>query len=87
MDSIWYEILVIILASFLGVFLILGILVLIKILKILETAKKISEHAENMAERADNITAMFEKTAGPVALVKMLSNLSDSLLKKGKKDA
>lgn len=85
MDSVWYEILVIILSTMLAIFLILGIVVLVLIIKIVKTIKKITEHAEHMADRAEHITSFFEKTATPVALVKLVSNISDAILKKGKK--
>lgn len=84
MDSIWYEILVIILAVAFGVFLLLGIIILTKVLEILRIVKRITEHAEQMADRAEHVTAFFEKTATPVALIKLVSNISDTILKKGK---
>jgi hypothetical protein len=48
--------------------------------------KRITEHAEQVADRAEHISAFFEKTATPVALVKLVTNFSDIFQKKrGKK--
>ena len=85
MDSIWYEVIVIILSFFLAVFLLLGIVIFVKVVQIINVVKRIIDHAEQMADRAEHITAFFEKTATPVALVKLVSNISDAILKKGKK--
>jgi len=85
MDSIWYEILVVILSIFLGIFLVLSIVILVKVYQIVKVVKRITEHAEDMADRAEHVAAFFEKTAVPVALVKLVSNISDAILKKGKK--
>lgn len=85
MDTIWFEILVIVLSTFLAITLLLTIILLVKIIQIARLAKKITEHAEQLADRADHIGAFFEKTATPVALMKLVSNLSDVFNKKGKK--
>lgn len=86
MDSIWFQILVIVLGSLLGIFLIFAIVVAVFVIKIARAAKRITQHAEQMADRADHISAFFEKTATPVALFKLVTNISDVIGKKrGKK--
>ena len=85
MISTWFEVLVIILSVFLALFLILSIIISIKIIQIVKALKRITDHAEQLADRADHISSFFEKTATPVALMKLVSNLSDVFQKKGKK--
>ena len=85
MDSVWFEIIVIILAFFLALFLLLSIIILVKVVQIIRVVKRIIEHAESVADKAEHITAFFEKTATPVAVVKLVSNISDAILRKGKK--
>jgi hypothetical protein len=86
MDSTWFEIIVIILSVFLALFLGLAIFLLVKIIQIIKMVKRITEHAEQVADRAEHISAFFEKTATPVALVKLVTNFSDIFQKKrGKK--
>lgn len=84
-DTTWFAVLVIILSTFLGVFLIAGIVLIVKVIQIVGQVKRITEQAEQVADRAEHITAFFEKTATPVALLKLVSNLTSTLQKKAKK--
>lgn len=84
-DSTWFATLVIILSIFLGIFLIVGILLAVKVLQIVKQVKKIIEQAEHVADRAEHISAFFEKTATPVALLKLVSNITDTIQKKAKR--
>lgn len=84
-DSTWFAALVIILAIFLGILLILTIVLIVKVLQITKQVKHIIEQAEQMADRAEHISAFFEKTATPVALLKLVSNITNTLQKKVKK--
>lgn len=77
-------ILVVILASFLAVFLLLGIAALIKLIQLLDHLKNISEKAEKLANTAENIGDFFKYTAGPAAIVKLLSNISNVVFKHNK---
>ncbi len=78
-------ILVIILASALAVFLILGIVVTIKLIQILQQLKLIMDKAEKLADRAEHVTEFFKYTAGPVALGKLITNISETVFKHHKK--
>ena len=84
-DSTWFATLVIILSVLLGVMLIVGILLAVKVLEIVKQTKRIVDQAEQMADRAEHITAFFQKTATPVAILKLVSNISDTLQKKAKR--
>lgn len=84
-DSTWFAVLVIILSAFLGVVLILSIVLLAKVIQIVGQVKRITEHAESVADRAEHISAFFEKTATPVAILKLVSNVSETLSKKAKR--
>jgi hypothetical protein len=81
-DSTWFAVLVIILSVFLAVTLILSVILLIKIIKISGQIKRIIAQAEQVADRAEHISAFFEKTATPVALLKLISNISETIQKK-----
>ncbi len=85
MDSVWFEILVIFLSGILFILLILLIILIYKLIKIADSLKRITNHAESVADRADSISNFFEKTAAPVAIVKLLASLSDSFVKRSKK--
>ena len=79
-------ILVVVLATFLAIFLILGIVALIKLIQVLDHLKHISEKAERLADTAENIGELFKYTAGPAAIAKLLSNISSMVFKHNKSE-
>lgn len=85
MDSVWFQIIVIMLSTVLLIFLILAILVTIKLVKIANSIKKITSYAENVADRADHVSSFFAKTATPIAIAKLVSNLSEAFNNRSKK--
>ena len=85
MDSVWFEVTVLILAFFLAVFLILSIFLLFKILEIVNRVKKITDRAEKVADKAEHVASFFEKSATPVAIMKIISNTTEMFAKKHKK--
>ena len=76
------RILVLILAAALAIFLVLSIVALIKVIQILNRVKSITEKAEDFAEKAEAVGDFFQKTAGPAALLKALSNIASSIKKR-----
>lgn len=84
------QILVVILASALALFLILAIIATVKIIQILNHLKSITEKAEQIADKAEAVSEFFAKTAGPSALVKLFANVVDAFRrgksKKGEDD-
>jgi predicted PurR-regulated permease PerM len=84
-DSTWFAVLVIILSVFLALFLALGIAVLVKVIQITNKIKRILQQAEQVADRAENISAFFERTATPVAILKLIANISETLQKKARR--
>lgn len=83
--NVWFATLVIILSVFLALALLLAIVLLVKIIQIANRVNKITQQAEQVADKAEHIAAFFEKTATPVALLKLVSNVSDIFHKKEKK--
>ncbi len=79
------QILVIILAAFLALFLLLAIVATVKIIQVLNHLKAISEKAEKLANTAESVGEFFKYTAGPAAFGKLLSNITDAVLKNRKK--
>ncbi|MGI9028361.1 MAG: hypothetical protein ACR2FM_06010 [Candidatus Saccharimonadales bacterium] len=84
-DSSWFAALVIILSVFLGIMLIASIVLVVKLIQVTNHIKYITEQAEQVVDRAEHISAFFEKTATPVAMLKLISNLSDVIQKKVKR--
>lgn len=88
MENEWFQALVIILSVMLGLFLLLSIVILVRLVQISKQVKRITDQAEEAVDKAGHIASFFQKTATPVALVKLVSNISDAFQKstnKGKK--
>lgn len=84
-ESTWFAVLVIFLSVVLAIVLVLSVILAIKAIQIVSQVKKIIHQAEQVADRAEHISSFFEKTATPVAILKLVSNVSESLRKKVKK--
>lgn len=76
-----FEILVIILGSFLALFLLLAIIAVIYILKVVKSIKKISEKAASVVDSAANIT----KFASPTVAGKYVFDAVQKVIKNHKK--
>ncbi|HET7673008.1 MAG TPA: hypothetical protein VFK11_00655 [Candidatus Saccharimonadales bacterium] len=79
MDSKWFEAMVIILAIMLALFLLLSIILIARFIQITRQIKRITDHAENAVDKAEEIATFFEKTATPVALMKLIANVSEKV--------
>lgn len=84
------QVIAIILSSFLAIFLLLGIVTLVFTIKLIKQLRQITAHAENIAERAEAVSEFVGKTAGPVAIGKLLLGIIESVReqtnKRSKKD-
>lgn len=74
----WFESLVIILSVMLALFLLLGIVILVKFIQIINQIKRITDHAENVVDKAEDIADFFKKSSGPMAVIKIVGNLSET---------
>ena len=87
------KILVIFLSGFLALFLLLGVVLIIKLISltkkmndIADKAHEIVDKAHDIADKVENVSDMFKKTAGPLALGKYFMNIAETVTKykKGK---
>lgn len=82
-----YDILVIILGVTLAILLVLSIIAMFYAIKVLKALRHISEKAEHFAQNMESASEFFKKSAGPIAVTKILANIVDAMReKKGKKD-
>lgn len=88
------QILLIILSSFLVLFLGLGIALIVAIMRLVkkvntvaDTAQEIISKAHDIADKVENVSDIFKKTAGPLALGRTLMNMVETVTKhkQGKK--
>lgn len=71
------NVLVIILSGFLGVFLLLGIVLLVKLIQITNQVKRVTDKVDAAVNRASEVVDVLHKAAGPVAVGKILAALVD----------
>lgn len=71
------QFLVVVLASFLAIFLITGIILMIFLIKVVRSIRRITEKTEHLVDRAEAIGEFIEHASGPIALGRLLSIVSD----------
>lgn len=87
MDS--FDILVIILSIALAIFLLVSIILVIGLIKLVKKIREITAKAEEIVDDVEAVSGFFRKTAGPVAITGLISNIVSTVAdfkgKKGKK--
>jgi len=76
--------LLIVLSVTLIIFLIAAITAVVKLIAVLNSMKRLAEKAEKLAASAASVGEFFAKSTGPLALGKMLGNVTD-FIKRHKK--
>jgi len=78
--------LLIILSGALAVFLVLGIITLVNVIKWVKTLRAISDKVLEVADNVESASETLKKAAGPMAFGKMFMNMADTVMKhkKGK---
>ncbi len=86
MDS--YDILVIVLSIALAILLIVSIVFVVALIRLVKQLQVISSKAEEIVDDVEAVSGFFRKSAGPVAVTSMISNIvskvADLSNKKGK---
>ncbi len=78
------QILVIFLSVALAVLLLLSIVVAVLAIKLLQSIKHITEKAEHIVENVEHVGDTFRNAAGPLALMKVVSNIVRVVTKQSK---
>lgn len=79
------EILVVILSSFLALFLLLSIVFLIIAIKVVLVVKRVITKAESLADKAEAVGDFFQHAATPMMVGKLFNTVSDSIFKRKSK--
>lgn len=75
------QILLIILAAALAIFLIVGIAISIMIFRLLKTLDQIAEKAEKVVESAEAVGDVFRRAAGPLGFLRFLQSILEAVSK------
>lgn len=78
-------VLIIILSSFLALFLLLGILIAYKTIQIVNHVRSITDRAEKIIDSAEHVGDVFRRSAGPLALAKLIAGIAEQVFKSDKK--
>lgn len=76
------QILVVVLATFLSIFLLLGITLLVLVIKIVKTVRRITDQAEHFAAKAGAVSEFFQHAAGPMSVGRALTTIADTFFKR-----
>jgi hypothetical protein len=79
------QFLVVVLSSFLAIFLLVGIVLMVVLIKVIRSIKRITDKAERLADKAEAIGEFFEHASGPMAIGRLLSMVNDKFFSKRSK--
>lgn len=80
MDTV-AEVLLIIVSATLSVFLVVLIIVGVYLISLIKQIRRIAEHAENVADSVESAASTFEKTASPLAVLKVIGSIVENAAK------
>lgn len=73
------QILVVVLATALAIFLVLAIVAAIFIIRLLQTLRLVADKAEKVIESAEAVGDVFKKAAGPLGALRLIRTLIDTV--------
>jgi hypothetical protein len=76
-----FNILVVTLSSLLGIFLVLAIILTILILKLVASVRRIAAKGEQVVDTAEAAAEVFARAAGPLGVIKAISNIVETVQK------
>jgi len=71
------QILVVVLSSMLALFLILGIVAVVCIIRLVQTLRMIAGKAEHLVQSAEAVGDAFKRAAGPLGVFRFVRNIAD----------
>lgn len=74
-------ILVIFLSSFLALFLLLGVVLIVNLIRLVRKINEVAEAAGEIVQNVESASELFKKAAGPMAAGKFLVNIADMVMK------
>lgn len=82
-----FEILVVILSIALAILLIASITLVVVLVKLVNQLRVVSQKAEEIVNDVETVSGFFRKSAGPVAITSLISNIVSKVTEmKGKKE-
>ncbi len=79
------EILVIILSVAFALFLVLGIILTVILIKVAKQIKRVTTTAERAVDNLENVATIVQRVAAPAAVTRIISGIVKSLAGRGKR--
>jgi len=79
------KILVVFLSTFLALFLTLAVILTVSLIKLAKKMQAVADKAHAIVDKVENVSDMFQKSAGPLALGKFFVNIAETVAKHHKK--
>lgn len=79
------EILLIIVSAVLAVFLVVAIVAGVYVISVLKQVKRVVKTAENVADNVEAAAQAFERSAGPLAAIKIIGGIIEQVTKSKKR--
>lgn len=79
------QILVVILAAALAVFLVLAIIATVSLIKLIKTIQKVADKAESFVDSAEKTADLVKNAVGQLSVIRFVQNVVDMVHKKTKK--
>lgn len=82
-----FDVLVIILSIAFFIFLVVSIVLVVSVIRLVKKVREITDTATEIVHDVEAVSGIFKKTAGPVALTGLISNIVSKVTEyKGKRD-
>lgn len=75
------QIILLILASALALFLILAIAAIVAVIKLVKTLREIALKADRIVDSAETVTELFRKASGPMTVLHFVRGVADAVAK------
>ncbi len=75
------QIILVILSTFLALFLLLAIAALISVIKLIKTIRDLAQKAEHVVTSAESVADLFRKASGPMTILNFVRGAADVISK------
>lgn len=75
------QIILLILAAALALFLILAIAAIVMVIKLVKTLREIALKADRIVDSAETVTELFRKASGPMTVLHFVRGVADAVMK------
>lgn len=75
------QVILVILAAALSIFLILAIAAIVMVIRLVATLREIAQKAERVVTSAESVTELFRKASGPMTILHFVRGVADAVTK------